>query len=177
MLGPLLILLLPMVMVLAQMGLRYQWRPLPAGQRSHIHLHLHPEYADVYDATLEPSPGVVDSVGPVPGDGELVWRIEAGEPGRHTLRFHVGEATIEKELVIGPPFERVSARRPGSHWTAQLLHPAERPLASEGPVQNIVLDYPGVHSYMVGENWWVLTFFVISMAAALLLKPIFKTRF
>jgi len=177
MLRPLLILLLPMLLLLGQMGVRYQWRPLRAGERTLIRMHVNPGQAGVPAAELEPSPGAIVEAGPVPGGGELVWRIRAGEPGRHTLRFRVGAATVEKELVVGDAFQRVSAARLGSRWTSQILHPTEPLLPANSPVEALEIQYAGVHSYIHGANWWILYFFVVSMAAALLLKPVFKVRF
>ena len=55
--------------------------------------------------------GIVAEVGPVPGGGELVWRVRGGEPGRHTLQFRVDGETVEKEVVVGAGFQRVSALR------------------------------------------------------------------
>lgn len=177
MLRPVLILLLPMLLMLGQMGVRYQWRPLHPGEQTLLTLHLKAGTPAVPDATLEPNPGVADAVGPVAGSGRLVWRIRGGAPGRHTLHFNVSGATIEKQLDIGDGFQRVSADRPGRRWTSQILHPVEPPLPADFPVQSIEIAYGGIHSWIYGANWWVLYFFVISMAFALLLKPVFKVRF
>ncbi len=174
---PVLIMLLPMLLLLGQMGVRYQWRPLHSGERALIRMHLAGAQNGAPDVTLEPNPGVTIEAGPVPGGGELVWRVRAGEPGRHTLRFSVAGATLEKELVVGDGFQRVSAERLGSRWTSQILHPTERLLPHGSPVASIEITYAGVQSYIYGANWWILHFFVVSMVFALLLKPVFKVRF
>jgi hypothetical protein len=177
MLRPILIMLLPMLLALGQMGLRYQWRPLQAGERTLIKVRLSQDHAPAEDAQLEPDPGLVVEAGPVPGGGELVWRVRAGQPGRHLIRFTVAGRQIDKEVVVGRGLQRVSAKRLGSRWTSQLFHPAEPLLPSGSPVQSIEILYGGVDSWVYGANWWVLYFFVVSMAAALVLKPIFKVRF
>ncbi len=177
MLRPLLIMLLPMLLLLGQMGTRYQWRPLHPGEQTLIRMRLAPAQASRTEAELDSGPGVVVEAGPVPGGGELVWRVRAGVPGRYTLRFDVGGTTIEKELVAGNPFQRVSAKRLGSRWTSQVLHPVEPLLPAKGPVESIEIQYAGVHSYIYGASWWILSFFVVSMASALLMKPVFKVRF
>jgi hypothetical protein len=177
MLRPVFIMLLPMLLLLGQMGVRYQWRPLHSGEQTLIRLHLNPAQTDAPETVLEPNPGVIVEAGPVPGGGEVVWRIRGGQPGRHTLRFRVGGATVEKELVVGDGFQRVSAERLGLRWTSQILHPAELLLPAGGTVESIEIQYAGVHSYIYGANWWILSFFVISMLFALLLKPVFKVRF
>ncbi len=197
MLAPVLLLALPMLLGLAQMGLRYQWRPLHPGEQTLIKLRLHDDSLDavappivggvaIAQVTLEPNPGIVVEVGPVPTKTEFAWRIRGGQPGRHMLRFHVDSernsqsvenTVIEKEIVVGDAFERVSAERAAGRWTTQLLHPAEHALPADSPVQAIEILYPGRESWVYGANYWVLSFFVISMAFALVFKPVFKVRF
>lgn len=177
MLTPFLVMLGPMLLCLAQMGLRHQWRPLQSGERTLITLEFRNETANHPDVQLEPSAGLLVEVGPVPGGGRLVWRVRGGTPGRHSLRFRVADNMIEKELVVGSDFQRVSAARVGRDWTAQLFHPAERTLPSTSAVKSIEVLYVGVDSWIYGANWWLLYFFVISMLTALIFKPLFKVRF
>jgi len=177
MLVPVLILTPPMLLGLTQMGIRYQWRPLHSGERTLIKLHMQKDGADPGRVLLEPNPGIVVEIGPVPAGEELAWRVRGGKPGRHTLKFHLNDAVVEKELVVGDAFERVSAERPGDRWTAQLLHPAETPLPAESPARLVEVLYPARESWFHGANWWVLSFFVVSMVAALIFKPVFNVKF
>jgi hypothetical protein len=180
MLRPIALMLPPMLLIMAQMGLRYQWRPLRPGERTLIRLRLAPQVTagtDMADAELLPSAGVIVEAGPVPGGGEAVWRVRGGALGRHTLRFRVGQQEFEKELVVGSGLQRVSAIRPGRDWTAQILHPAEPRLPADAPVRSIEIEYGQVASWFDGSTWWIVWFFVISMLAALLLKPVFRVRF
>ena len=176
-LTPVILLTLPMLLGLAQMGIRHQWRPLMPGEQTNIRMSFAPDATELQAVTLEPSMGIDIEVGPIPGDGDLVWRVRAAEPGRHTLQFRVGDQTIEKELVVGTGCERVSATRTASAWATQLLHPAEPRLPSDLPISAIAIAYPSVDSIIHGANYWVIYLFVISMATALILKPLFKVRF
>lgn len=176
MLKPIAILALPMLLVIAQMGVRYQWRPLHEGEQTLIRVRVAVGQSPA-EITLEPSEGIAVEVGPVPGGGEAVWRIRAGKPGVHTLRFRAGEHSVDKELVVGDEFTRVSAERVAAQWTGQLLHPVEPRIPRDAGIDSIVIAYPGRPSWFSGADWWLLTFFVISMAAALVLAPVFKVRF
>ncbi len=177
MLKPVLILLLPLLLIVGQMGLRYQWRPLHPGEETLIRLRLRSTAGDrAAMARLDAGPGLADIVGPVPGGGQLVWRVRGGIPGRHTLRFTIAGQVLEKDLVVGSGLARVSAERPPRRWTSQILHPAETPLPADGPVRAIEIGYGGVDSRVYGANWWVLYFFVVSMTAALVAKPILRVR-
>ncbi len=176
MLRPVLIMLPPMLLLLAQMGLRYQWRPLRVGEQTILRVKLAGEATDYLGATVTANPGVAVELGPVPGNNELAWRLRATQPGRHLLKIQLDDAVIEKEMVISPDRTRVSPVRPGHHWTTQVLYPAEPPIPADVPVRRIELDLPSEESWIYGENYWILYFFIVSMLAALLVKPFFKVR-
>ncbi len=176
MLRPLLILLFPMLLIMAQMGARYQWRPLRPGEVSLLKLRLAGP-ADFDEIRLEPNPGVAIEAGPVPGNGELVWRLRAIAPGRHTLRVKLREIEVNKELVVGKPLERVSAERSKYDWITQIFNPVEPVLPSACPVSSVSVHYGAAHSYIYGANWWILYFFVVSMVFALLFRRVFNVRF
>jgi uncharacterized membrane protein (DUF106 family) len=215
-LTPVLILLPPMLLVLAQMGIRYQWRALRVGDQALVTLTLDPAYelpaqavlsaasrtvrADpgdppttplpitvgtnmsVTSMTLRESPGVEVEVDGIPGGGKIVWRVRGVEPGRHMLVFVAPDGTaMPKEIVIGDEaIARVSPIRPASRWTQQLLHPVEAPVPPVrvgGGVQAIEIGYPFREHWFHGANWWVLSFFVVSMLTAIVLKPVFGVRF
>lgn len=177
MLPPVAIMILPMLLVLGQMGTRYQWRPLRPSERTLVKLTIKQGEHEPVNARLERSDGLAVEVGPVPGGGQLVWRAHAGRPGRHVLRFHVGEKVVEKELVVGQGNRRLSAARIGSRWTEQILHPVERRLPSKTGIESIEIDYPENEALLTGTNRWLIYFFVVSMLTAIVLAPVFKTRF
>jgi len=175
-LAPVLVTLPVMLPVLAQMGIRYQWRPLRPGEVALVRARLD-ESREAADVVLQAPEGVAVEAGPVPGGGEIVWRVRAVSSGRHALRFVAGDQTIEKELVTGEAVQRTSAVRPGREWTSQLLHPAERPLAPDAPVHRIEISYPDLDSWVYGTDLWIVTFIVVSLVVALVLRPVFKVRF
>jgi hypothetical protein len=177
-LTPVLILLLPMLLGLAQMGVRYQWRPVHVGEQVQVTAQVTEGTSNlVPDISLEAPPALLIEAGPVPGGGLVAWRIRAVEPGRHTLRLTENGAIIDKELVVDSGFARVSPLRPAHRWTDQLLYPCEPPLPTDSSVKGILVDYPLTDSVFHGSNYWILTFFIISMAVTLILKPAFRVRF
>lgn len=176
-LQPFAILLIPLLLCMAQMGIRHQWRPLRSGEVTVITMKLHEDVDEFGEIVLAPNIGLTIEAGPVPGGGEVVWRVRGGEPGRHTLKFRVRGAVLEKELVVGDRFQRVSAIRPGASWTTQLLHPAEAPLPPDSPARSIEIDLPASDSWISGEDFWVLTFCVVSLVVAFVFRPFFGVRF
>ncbi len=176
-LRPIAILLIPILLCMAQMGIRYQWRPLRPGETTVITMKLHEDVDEFGEIVLTPSAGVTIEAGPVPGGGAVVWRVRGGDVGRHTLKFRVHDTIVEKELVVGSRFQRVSAVRPDARWTAQFLHPVERPLPSNSPARSIALLYPSTDSWICGADYWVLYQLAVSLVVALVLRPLFGVRF
>lgn len=178
-LTPVLVMLLPMLLGLAQMGIRYQWRPVRPGEQVIIKASLHHRASNSspIDVELEASSEVTVEVGPVPGNNEWVWRIHAIQEGMHTLTFHADGKRFDKQLIVCDGFDKTSALRPSKHWVDQLLHPVEAALDSDSPIQSIEILYPAVDSLVYGADYWVVYFFIVSMAAALIFKPVFNVRF
>jgi hypothetical protein len=176
-LTPVVIALLPMLLLLAQMGVRYQWRPVHEGEPFVLTMTVDSEQVNDVLITLGAHPGIEVVAGPAPGGGVVAWQLAGRDPGRHTLVFDVGGAEIEKQVVVGTGLERVSALRPGANWVDRMLHPVERPLPTGSPVESIEIAYPSVDSYICGADWWILYFFVVSMAVALIFKPVFNVKF
>lgn len=176
-LTPVLIALPPMMLLLAQMGVRYQWRPVRVGETVVMKVAVDAEQVNPAGVTLAKAPGVVIEAGPVPGGEVVVWRLSGAIPGRHELSLIAGDTEWSKELVVGDELQRVSALRPGPSWVDRLLHPVESPLPADSPVRAIEIAYPQVDSYITGADWWILYFFIVSMAVALIFKPVFKVKF
>lgn len=174
---PILWMLLPMLLVLAQMGVRYQWRPLRVGEASLLRVARTDPKLSAKSMTLTAPPGVTVEAGPVASDKDVVWRLRAKEVGRHTMTLTVDGKQWEKEIVVGEEGVRVSEVRPGASWVDQLFYPCELRLPADAGVQSIMVEYPAPTSWFRGADYWVLSFFVISMIAALLLAPIFKVKF
>jgi len=176
---PMLVMIVPVGLILFQMGLWYQARPLhleddPVIVRLEVNSTLDP----LPQVSLESLPAARTLIGPVRvfSKKELFWKIEPLENGNHTLIFHVGDKRYQKQLAIGEGFMRVSPKRPGAHVGDMLLYPLEQPFASDSPVSSISVDYPARDSWIHGTDWWILYFFVASMVFAFLCKPFLKVR-
>jgi hypothetical protein len=176
---PMLVLIGPVCLGLAQMGSWYQARPLrPEDGQVTVQLKVNGPPGILPLVTLEPFPAARLLAGPVrvSSRGEIYFKLQPLENGTHTLVFRVGDGRYEKQMVIGNGFMRVSPKRPGAHLGDVLMYPLETPFASADPVQSISIAYPPRDSRMYGTDWWVVYFFLASMACALLCKPFLKVR-
>ena len=176
-LTPVLVAMPVMLLLLSQMGVRYQWRPAHAGEPVVIKMTVDPEAVDENAVRLIEHDGVTVEAGPVPGGGIVTWRLSARDTGRYVLGFDVGGRRVTKEFVVQDTLCPVSELRPGANWVDRLFHPTERPLPEETGVRSIEVVYPSLDSYVCGADWWVAYFFAVSMTVALIFKPILGVKF
>jgi hypothetical protein len=176
---PMLVMLVPMSLVIGQLALWYQARPLRIGEETVVTMKL--ADAPPRAARLAANDAFDVLVGPVhvPSERMVCWNVQARQPGLHHLAFDVGNEHIEKELAVGDGFMPVSQQRPSWGWEEALLDPKETPFSPDSPVQTIEIDYPRRPSWTVFG--WVISllmiyWFIFSMVAAFLAKPFLKVH-
>jgi hypothetical protein len=177
---PMLVMVVPVLLILGQLALWYQSRPLRVGEEAVVTLKLNGNAESTSaEARLQPTDAIETIVGPVcaRSKGEICWNIQAREKGYHRLVFQVGAVTGEKELAIGDGFLRVSTLRPGWRWSDALLHPWEKPFGPDSPIQSIEIDYPERSSWTSGTDWWVVYWFAVSMVAAFCFRGLLNVNF
>jgi hypothetical protein len=163
---PMLVMVVPVLLILGQLALWYQSRPLQVGEEAVLTLKLNGDAESAWpEVRLEPPDAIETVLGPVRirSQREVCWNIRARANGYHCLVFQVGEQTGEKELAVGEGFMRVSTLRPGWRWTDTLLNPAEKPFGPDSAIQSIAIDYPERSSWTSGTDWWVGYWFVVSL--------------
>lgn len=182
---PILWLIFPTMLLLSQMAMRYQWRPFAPGETILVKLHGGAGNSEkiawgdqVAGVTLSAPDGVTVEAGPIAGESDVAWRLRAVTRGRYQLSVNVSGGG-NKEVVVGSPVQRVSPVRPAKRWTQQILYPVEPVLPGDSAMRrpSIEIHYPALKSKIYGSDYWVLTFFVVSMVTAIVLRPVFRVRF
>lgn len=171
---PLLFILPPLVLILAQLQFHYGYRSLEAGDSTLLTVELAAATGSEQRpaAELTAPPGVVVEGEPVwiPSRRQLVWRLAAREPGNHDLHLRIGGEETTKRLTVGSGVVRVSPRRPSDGFLDQLLYPAEPPTGGE-VVESIELVYPDRSVNFLGwHTHWIIAFFILSVVAILVLR-------
>lgn len=174
---PMLIMAAPMTLLLIQLALWYQARPLRIGEETVVTLKLNEAQTSWPKVSLQSSAADV-TAGPVRvlSKRELCWNIKARANGMHRLIFYVDGQPIEKELAVGDGFMRVSTQRPGWSWSDAIIHPAEPPLERDGAVASIEIAYPTRPSWVSGTNTWVVYWFGVSLVTALACRRLFRVN-
>jgi hypothetical protein len=172
---PMLVMLVPFVVILAQLVAHYAYDPAPTGSVELLHVRLDPEAGlSAHDVTLALPEGVALDAGPVQtADYQAFWRLRADRPGDHVLELRVGDEVYEKGWAVGGAARRVPLKRLRGLEAA--LYPGEPALPASGPVESIEL---GVHPRALGplpagELGIVLWTLVLSLAVGFAVKGLF----
>ena len=188
-LPPMLVMLVPFVLLLAQLALRYEYCPLEVGEHAVLELQMAPHaWQEHQTVPIEVPPQIGVETEPLRDLGRkaVYWRIRAKQAVPGTVRWKLGshrnkKVVVEKQVAIAGDATRlpsVSARRPGPRWWDRLLHPGEPGFSADSPVQAVVVHYARRSTPVFGFDvvWW-LTFLIASMLAALLIRPLVKVQF
>ena len=172
------IMIIPVSLILVQLGLWYQFRPFTAGEVAVVKLELNENSEVSPQLILEPIPATDIIIGPVRilSRKEVYWKIKPLEYGNHNLTFMVGDQKFKKSLAVGEHLMRLNPKRPGQNFMDRLLYPLEKPFGKDSIVQSISIEYPERNSRIYGTDWWILYLFIISMISALIFKPLIKVR-
>jgi hypothetical protein len=176
---PVLVMLVPVSLLLGQLSLWYQTRPLRVGEEAVVTLTLNSHVDAPWPEVKLQSTGALSvTTGPLRAlsKREICWKIQAQENGYHQLVLQVNGERAEKELAVGDGFMRVSKLRPGWSWLDALENPWEEPFGPRSTVQSIDIDYPERASWASGTDWWMLYWFVVSMVGALCFRPLLNVN-
>jgi hypothetical protein len=176
---PMLVLLVPTCLLLSQLALWYQARPLAIDEETVLTVELASNADEALGSVrLSPHSAVNILAGPVrvPSKHLVCWSLRTTKPGCHRLSLQLGDASVEKELAVGDGYMPVSLRRPAWNWHDVLLHPHERPFAAASPVKSIELSYPPRPSRMAGSDTWLIYWFAFAMVAAFAVRPVLKVN-
>ncbi len=174
---PMLVMFVPITLVLFQLGVWYQARPIRVGEEAVVTVKL--AEGQTVAPQLASSSGFETTVGPVrvPSQNVVCWNIRGTQEGLHQLQFDIGRHRFEKELAVGDGFMPVSRQRPAWSLGSAVENPREAPFPPDSRVQSIAVDYVQRTGRILDIPLWAIYWFAASMAAALLVKPILKVSF
>lgn len=185
---PLLWMIVPFMLVIAQLQFHYGYDGLEVGDRTLLVVDLavtDPDSVAAGSAVPRPPVGIdapsgvaVETGGVwIPSLRQVVWRLRAEEPGDHELVVTAGGATFTKSLFVTDPeggarWVRRSPTRRRAALLDQLLYPAEPSLPRGGPVERIDVQYAAASISFFGlfDVHWLIAFLVLSIALAFALR-------
>lgn len=177
---PTAVMILPVILLLGQLSLWWQARPLRIGEETVVTLNLaSDDQAHWPDIHLRPCSAAATVAGPVRVRSQraVCWTLQAQEPGIHRLEFCIDGNDVSKDLAIGDRPMRVSVRRPAWNWSEVLFHPAEAPLSLQSPARSIEIQYPSRSSWCAGKTTWLIFWLSGSTVAAWLFRKVLNVNF
>lgn len=180
-LKPMLVMIVPVVLVLAQLNLWFGAAALRPGEQTLVKVGID-EAKDplAMEIGLEPSAGIaVETPGVrVADEHEIAWRIRALAEGPATLTFDVAGRTIVKPVAIGGrALAKVSPLTVDRSIFRQLLYPGEKPLPADTPLRSIEVLYQAKDLSLFGVSVnWLVAYFILSIIFGFAFKGIFKVE-
>ncbi len=177
-------LIVPFVLVIAQLQAHYGWDGIEPGtprllQAELVQSWVHESGFDDFSTGRKPQVELIAPAGIrvqtrpvwVPSTGELTWRVVGETPGIYDLELRVGGESVTKRVYVGAIEGARSPRRQQPQFVHQLLYPAEPPYPDEGIVHAVAIDYPdrAIDVFGWGIHWLIL-YFGLSMIFAFALR-------
>lgn len=171
---PLAVMLVPLVLVVAQLQFHWGYEPLAPGESTLVQVQLEDGASEARpDAHLSVTDGVRVDAGPlwIPSRRELAWRISATGAGHEVLTLDLDGQTYTKSLELSPDVARRSPVRLEPGFWNEVLYPAEDPLPAGSPVKSIEV---GLRDAEVGafgvQAHWIIGFLILSIVFAFALR-------
>jgi len=178
------LLIVPSVLLLVHLAVWYEYRPLSTGDSAVLELQLAEKAWANYPLVAPEVPGQLVLETPPLRDSQeksIWWRVRVTEAVPATIRWRIGAEVFDKDIAVAEQkdaFYPVSVRRPGSGWWDRLLHPTETALQEDCPLRGIEVHYERRTTPLFGWDipWWA-TVLIVSMLAAILVRPLVKVQF
>jgi hypothetical protein len=175
---PMLWILPPLVLVMAQLQFHYAYAGLVPGQQAVVTADLRDPGPLRPEVTLEAPAGLRVETPALwmPSTQQVAWRLAAEREGEYTLALRLGDAPlVTKSLTVSSAVRRRSPERVDAGFVNELLFPAEAPLSSSAPFRSIRINYPEAEVDVFGHRLhWMIPFFALSIVFAFALRGVFK---
>ena len=178
---PLLFAVVPFLLLAVNIDAWFGHRAIDPGTNFVLNVDVDEE-VDLFDGkvTLKVPEGLQLETAPLRNseDQQVSWRIGAKTPGTYTLVIEIDGETTEKEVIVGPTFDRLSPKRYRTGFLNKALYPTESILPESGPITAVSLSYPDTELDLFGLSMhWIYAYIILSMLVAFPLKGVFNVDF
>jgi uncharacterized membrane protein (DUF106 family) len=189
---PMLWMIVPLVLVIAQLQFHYGYGGLTPGEPVLLKAQVRdgvtivsspPDVALASTAAREPAavleaPQQIEVKTPavwIPATREVIWRISPQAAGNYELQLRLGRETYSKSVRVSDDVVRRSPVRLERGFLNQLLYPAEDALPTDAALTSISVAYPEKDVLVFGwEVHWMIVYFALSMLFAFALRKRFN---
>lgn len=177
---PMIIMTIPFVLIMAQIGLHFEFAPLTVGVPTRVKVTMKDPKKGIGpgDQLKLPDGVTADKNDPCRAlpIGTIDWRLTPQRTGSYTLKFGSGSDVVEMPIEAGSHFSRISKVRGGSFFD-RLLYSAEPSIPQSSAFESIEVYYPARTTPILGYDvHWLISLLVLSIVFALVFKPLFKVH-
>lgn len=178
---PLLVMLLPIFLLLAQLNLWFGYRAISSGETFLLKVRfIKAVDMEKVNLELETPPGLSVETPPVRiiDLREATWRLKLQEQPGQPLIIQVNGERYQKEIPRGGRcLSRISTVRVRRNFWQELLYPGEKPLPGDSLLSRIGLSYPEQRLELLGLSFhWLVAYFLLSVILGLGLKGLFRVE-
>jgi uncharacterized membrane protein (DUF106 family) len=178
---PMLWMLIPVALVVAQLECHFGYSGVGVGQPVLITAQWKSQASvggagyplDRQPMTLEAGSGIRVETPAIwfPALQQAIWRVVADTPGDYLIRLRIGGETYAKTLHVSNGLARRSPVRMERGLLGELQYPSEAPLPESAPLTSISVAYPASHFDLFGRQVpWIIVYLIQSIIFALVLK-------
>ena len=190
---PMLWMIVPLVLVIAQLQFHYGYRGLTPGEPVLLKAQVRDGVAVASSSSAEVAlasatdrdpVAVLEAPPPIelgtpavwiPATREVIWKIAPRAPGEYDLQLRVGREIFSKSLRVSDDVGRRSPVRLERGFLNQLLYPAEPALPGDAALTSISVAYPERDISIFGwELHWMIVYFALTMVFAFALRKRFN---
>ena len=177
---PLLVMIIPLVLILSQLNLRFGFNPLRPGEDALVKIRTDQSMDPVdLSVTISASNGLSIETPAVriADEREIAWRIRAVEAGQASLTFETGGRSITKSLNIAG--KSLSVVSPVRHRNSlnEILFSGEKTLPKDLPLRSIEILYQPGKLNLFGLNiHWIIAYLILSIVFGFAFKGVFKVE-
>lgn len=177
---PAVVLIIPVVLIMVQLNLRYAYRPLAPGETALVKVKV-AEGADVIGQRLTLTVGEgIEKASPavrIPSLGEVDWKVRLARPGVHEVRLASDSGEMALPVFGGTTIKPLYSTFRGASFWEGLLNPGSPAVPEAMQIESIEIKYaPRAFSFGLFKLSWLWTFLVVSMVFGLILKLVFRVE-
>jgi hypothetical protein len=178
-LPPLAIIIVPVLLIMVQLNLRYAHEPFDPGDTTVLKVTLSEGNSVLEQQVRLDVPDGISVVTPplrIPEKNEVDWRLRVDEPGDYTVGIIRGDDRIEKRLVAEGSIVKIAASKGRAFDMAFIGYPSERPIPSNSAFRSVEMAYPLRYRKVLDLGMWGWIFFAASIVAGFALKGPLKVQ-
>jgi uncharacterized membrane protein (DUF106 family) len=180
-LKPLLVMIVPLILILAQLNLWFGSEPLSVGRPAILKVLLQPDVNVMgTEFSLESPPEIAIETPPLrlEESREVDWRLKPTAAGTFDLTIRAGDKSYLKTVVVdGRHLEKVSSIKVKRSLLGEVLYPGEKALPGGSRIKAIEVVHPAKKLPLFGLRLhWLIAYLGLSIIFGFALKKPFRVE-